>query len=103
MSPVCQELSGLNYVRYVGQSAIEPCQAVVLTRGLNGKANQTNSSSVTPASAVPKSFRGWRRGRESNPRIDSPTEKLSILMIRVYDDAGNVIETHDHAGEFEEW
>ena len=23
-------------------------------------------------------------------------------VIRVYDDAGNVIETHDHAGDFEE-
>jgi hypothetical protein len=23
--------------------------------------------------------------------------------IRVYDDAGNVIETHDHAGEFKEF
>jgi hypothetical protein len=24
-------------------------------------------------------------------------------MIRVYDEAGNVIETHEHAGEFKEW
>ena len=24
-------------------------------------------------------------------------------VIRVYDDAGNVIETHKHAGEFKEW
>jgi hypothetical protein len=24
-------------------------------------------------------------------------------VIRVYDAAGNVIETHDHAGEFKEW
>jgi hypothetical protein len=24
-------------------------------------------------------------------------------VIRVYDEAGNVIETHEHAGEFEEW
>jgi hypothetical protein len=24
-------------------------------------------------------------------------------VIRVYDDAGNVIETHEHAGEFKEW
>ena len=24
-------------------------------------------------------------------------------VIRVYDQAGNVIETHEHAGEFEEW
>ena len=24
-------------------------------------------------------------------------------VIRVYDKAGNVIETHEHAGEFKEW
>ena len=24
-------------------------------------------------------------------------------LIRVYDDAGNVLETHEHAGEFTEW
>ena len=24
-------------------------------------------------------------------------------VIRVYDEAGNVIETHEHAGEFMEW
>jgi len=25
------------------------------------------------------------------------------VMIRVYDDAGNVIETDEHAGDFKEW
>jgi hypothetical protein len=24
-------------------------------------------------------------------------------MVRVYDEAGNVIETHEHAGELKEW
>ena len=24
-------------------------------------------------------------------------------VIRVYDEAGNVLETHDHAGQFKEW
>ena len=24
-------------------------------------------------------------------------------VIRVYDDSGNVIETHEHAGDFKEW
>jgi hypothetical protein len=24
-------------------------------------------------------------------------------LIRVYDEAGNVIETHEHTGEFREW
>jgi hypothetical protein len=25
------------------------------------------------------------------------------IVIRVYNDAGNVIETHEHKGEFKEW
>ena len=25
------------------------------------------------------------------------------FVIRVYDDAGNVIETHEQAGDFKEW
>jgi hypothetical protein len=27
----------------------------------------------------------------------------SHAVIRVYDAAGNVIETHEHAGDFKEW
>jgi hypothetical protein len=30
------------------------------------------------------------------------TAPTMIAVIRVYDEAGNVIETHEHAGEFEE-
>jgi hypothetical protein len=26
-----------------------------------------------------------------------------MAVIRVYDESGNVIETHEHAGEFKEW
>jgi hypothetical protein len=44
----------------------------------------------------------------------SPGDELAIgyashysrshdAVIRVYDAAGNVIETHEHAGEFKEW
>jgi hypothetical protein len=29
--------------------------------------------------------------------------KLPPIVIRVYDDAGNVIETHEHTGDFKEW
>jgi hypothetical protein len=28
---------------------------------------------------------------------------LTDAVIRVYDSAGNVIETHEHAGDFKEW
>ena len=26
-----------------------------------------------------------------------------LAVIRVYDESGNVIETHEHAGDFKEW
>jgi len=29
--------------------------------------------------------------------------RLHDAVIRVYDHAGNVIETHEHAGEFKAW
>ena len=29
--------------------------------------------------------------------------KSRIVLIHVYDEAGNVIETHEHAGNFNEW
>jgi hypothetical protein len=33
----------------------------------------------------------------------SSTAGHNHAVIRVYDDAGDVIETHEHAGEFKEW
>jgi hypothetical protein len=30
-------------------------------------------------------------------------EKTDDAAIRVYDEAGNVIETHEHKGDFKEW
>ena len=33
-----------------------------------------------------------------------PFEPLSSgAVVRVYDEAGKVIETHEHAGDFKEW
>jgi hypothetical protein len=29
--------------------------------------------------------------------------RMGGAVIRVYDKAGNVIETHEHAGDFKEW
>jgi hypothetical protein len=59
-----------------------------------------------------------RRGRESNPRIEFlPMQNQkshnfaqypvtqsppTFSVIRVYDAAGNVIETHEHKGDFKE-
>ena len=35
-------------------------------------------------------------------RLSSPTASHAA-MIRVYNDAGNVIETREHTGDFKEW
>ena len=29
--------------------------------------------------------------------------RSDLAVIRVYDEAGSVIETHEHAGDFKEW
>ena len=46
-----------------------------------------------------------RRGVQ--PAIPSDTRCAAAdhmnAAIHVYDEAGNVIETHEHAGEFKEW
>jgi hypothetical protein len=34
---------------------------------------------------------------------DPSGDETNSPVIRVYDDAGNVIERHEHAGEFKEW
>ena len=46
----------------------------------------------------------WRPRRISNA-IDYAKfySRSHDAVIRVYDEAGNVIETHEHAGEFKEW
>jgi hypothetical protein len=37
-------------------------------------------------------------------RMQSATQCTAAdHMIRLYDDAGNVIETHEHNGDFKEW
>jgi hypothetical protein len=34
---------------------------------------------------------------------NSPGDETYSAVIRVYDAAGNVIETHEHKGDFKEW
>jgi len=48
---------------------------------------------------------------ETQPRLQPALLRLSATIsqslhaaiVRVYDSAGNVIETHEHAGDFKEW
>jgi hypothetical protein len=34
---------------------------------------------------------------------DSPGDETNSPVIRVYDEAGNVLETHEHTGDFKEY
>jgi len=44
------------------------------------------------------------RAAMSNARCRSTTRIESCdVVIRVYDEAGKVIETHEHEGEFKDW
>jgi hypothetical protein len=36
-------------------------------------------------------------------RLRKVLQPITDAVIRVYDDAGNVIETHEQAGDFKEW
>ena len=40
---------------------------------------------------------------ERNRVREASTAAHIDAVIRVYDEAGNVIETHEHAGDFKEW
>ena len=44
-----------------------------------------------------------RMHRERNRATPSFAADHIDAVIRVYDEAGNVIETHEHAGELKEW
>jgi hypothetical protein len=44
---------------------------------------------------------GAGRSRECN-RLRDAFSRSRDTVIRVYDEAGNVIETHEHAGDFKE-
>jgi hypothetical protein len=49
-------------------------------------------------------FRFWIRAAMLNTRFHSTKRSESCdAVIRIYDAAGNVIETHEHAGEFKAW
>jgi hypothetical protein len=41
-------------------------------------------------------------GSDLCPRATLSTRRSHDAVIRVYDEAGNVIETHQHAGDFRE-
>jgi hypothetical protein len=49
-----------------------------------------------------KQFKSDSGGSAGNRLRKVPTRSHDAV-IRVYDAAGNVIETHEHAGDFKEW
>jgi hypothetical protein len=45
----------------------------------------------------------WYDTRIMQPAMRCTNNRSADAVIRVYGDAGNEMETHDHAGEFKEW
>jgi hypothetical protein len=43
------------------------------------------------------------RPRKDRRGVDLISDALPFGRLWYYDDAGNVIETHEHAGDFKEW
>jgi hypothetical protein len=57
-------------------------------------------------SLIPGNYYRKRKYRESDlqlPGTRSAFSRSHDSVMRVYDAAGNVIETHEHAGDFREW
>lgn len=44
---------------------------------------------------------GWRK--RASPDRRKVKSRLHAVVIRVYDGSGNVIETHEHKGDFKDW
>ena len=44
-----------------------------------------------------------KRGQLFTRTHDDTLSVAAMRVIRVYDDSGNVIETHEHKGDFKEW
>jgi len=45
----------------------------------------------------------WYQGCEGRSWLRKVFQPITDAVIRVYDETGNVIETHEHAGDFKEW
>jgi hypothetical protein len=57
---------------------------------------------LTPGSASHVRPNNCKRNQQCN-RLREVFQPMHDAVIRIYDEAGNVIETHEHAGEFKEW
>ena len=42
-------------------------------------------------------------GGPAGDRVREVLQRSHHVVMRVYDEAGNMIETHEHEGEFKEW
>ena len=50
-----------------------------------------------------RSFARWNRRPKRSPNVGKLYSHSDAAVIRVYDESGNVIETHEHTGDFKEW
>jgi hypothetical protein len=76
---------------------------------LNASENQCTAAALVDEFVAAKKPDGasQRHMDDLRSRLHIFVEKFDsqpvAAVIRVYDQAGNVIETHEHAGDFKEW
>jgi hypothetical protein len=68
-----------------------------------------DNSRAARTDLTPKSKESMHRRYSERHAISNPISYAKFFsrshdaVIRVYDEAGNVIETHEHKGDFREW
>ena len=77
------------------------CQPLLLTDC--AALTQANGGGVDPISDVLSFGRRWYDTLDNAIGYAMHSSRSHAAVIRVYDYAGNVIETHQHKGEFKEW
>jgi len=99
--------------RFIAAGRLDASDTVLLRAGMSqqffrAKSDLAGMAMVSmislPDGHAPK-FQRNRRKRQPGTRCmgNSPGDETNSSMIRVYEVAGNAIETHENAGDFKVW
>ena len=75
--------------------------AITRLRSPNAQRSMWRRSNLRRAAFRSAVVLGPERGQSCN-RLHEVSQPFTRAVIRVYDEAGNVIQTHEHAGDFKE-
>jgi hypothetical protein len=101
LSEICSALGGINTL--ADWSTFKSAAGTVLNSHPHSRAC-IKSNTHSYADSEPDTITKPSTCRKASPTFSPPQIALhSVRAIRVYDVAGNVIETHEHLGGFKEW